>query len=221
MWAALDELEEDQLIEDIVEGLMNDVDAANQEGEECDHGSAYSDSNSEAGDSGDDEDKLYFPPLPTRNLWRDTLYGHAHLVDDAMSDDEIMEPRMEGQGLQREVVEAAGAAVVLTTSMSTTAAVAVAAATTVVVEAAAERVATTTDMEVEELIVEAGARRGALTPVMEMMEQIRVREEPKKPDRKSYMMCGKDPGHTTEERMKVRKFVANLQVTNGNGPKTP
>eukprot|EP00873_Tetraselmis_striata_P016392 jgi/Tetstr1/436656/TSEL_025451.t1 len=36
-------------------------------------------------------------------------------------------------------------------------------------EAAAERVATTIDMEVEELIVEAGARRGALTPVMEMM----------------------------------------------------
>eukprot|EP00873_Tetraselmis_striata_P016391 jgi/Tetstr1/436655/TSEL_025450.t1 len=61
LWAALDELEEDHLIEEIVEGLQNNVDAANQEGEECDHGSAYSDSNNEAGDSGDDEDKLYFP----------------------------------------------------------------------------------------------------------------------------------------------------------------
>eukprot|EP00873_Tetraselmis_striata_P028786 jgi/Tetstr1/449050/TSEL_036265.t1 len=92
LWAALDELEEDQLIEEIVKGLLNDVDASNQEGEECDHENAYAYSSSEAGDSGDDEDELYFSPLPTRNPRRDTLYGHAYFVDDAMSDDE-MEPR--------------------------------------------------------------------------------------------------------------------------------
>eukprot|EP00873_Tetraselmis_striata_P010126 jgi/Tetstr1/430390/TSEL_020200.t1 len=92
LWAALDELEEDQLIEEIVKGLLNDVDASNQEGEECDHENAYAYSSSEAEDSGDDEDELYFSPLPTRNPRRDTLYGHAYFVDDAMSDDE-MEPR--------------------------------------------------------------------------------------------------------------------------------
>eukprot|EP00873_Tetraselmis_striata_P020809 jgi/Tetstr1/441073/TSEL_029341.t1 len=92
LWAALDEQEEDQLIEEVVEGLLNDVDASNQEGEECDHENAYAYSSSEAEDSGDDEDELYFSPLPTRNPRRDTLYGHAYLVDDAMSDDE-MEPR--------------------------------------------------------------------------------------------------------------------------------
>eukprot|EP00873_Tetraselmis_striata_P020861 jgi/Tetstr1/441125/TSEL_029386.t1 len=83
---------QDQLIEEVVEGLLNDVDASNQEGEECDHENAYAYSNSEAEDSGDDEDELYFSPLPTRNPRRDTLYGHAYFVDDAMSDDE-MEPR--------------------------------------------------------------------------------------------------------------------------------
>eukprot|EP00873_Tetraselmis_striata_P016706 jgi/Tetstr1/436970/TSEL_025742.t1 len=136
-----------------------------------------------------------------------------------------------------------------------TASVAVAAPTAMVVEAATERVATTIDVEVEEVIVEASARRGALTPVMEMMtcsecgkkghiakrcwkanpdlrpetamaatnpgEHIRVREEPKKPDRKSCMMCGKDAGHTTEECGKLRKFVANLQATDGHKPKNP
>eukprot|EP00873_Tetraselmis_striata_P046240 jgi/Tetstr1/466504/TSEL_011011.t1 len=92
MWAALDELEEDQLIEEVVEGLLNDVDASNQEGaEECDHENAYAYNSNEAKDSGDDEDELYFSPLPTRNPRRDTLYGHAYFVDDAMSDDE-MEP---------------------------------------------------------------------------------------------------------------------------------
>eukprot|EP00873_Tetraselmis_striata_P009368 jgi/Tetstr1/429632/TSEL_019530.t1 len=92
LWAALDELEEDQLIEEVVEGLLNDVVASNQEGEECDHENAYAYSSSEAEDSEDDEDKLYFSPLPTRNPRRDTLYGHVYFVDDAMSDDE-MEPR--------------------------------------------------------------------------------------------------------------------------------
>eukprot|EP00873_Tetraselmis_striata_P019273 jgi/Tetstr1/439537/TSEL_027966.t1 len=52
-------------------------------------------------------------------------------------------------------------------------------------------------------------------------EHIRVREEPKKPDRKSCMMCGKDAGHTTEECGKLRKFVANLQATDGHEPKHP
>eukprot|EP00873_Tetraselmis_striata_P033551 jgi/Tetstr1/453815/TSEL_040766.t1 len=120
--------------------------------------------------------------------------------------------------------------------------------TTVVVEAATERVATTIDVEVEKVIVEAGARRGARTPVMEMMvgeaatsmkqanldlrpetamaatnprAHIRVREEPKKPDRKLCMMCGKDAGHTTEESGKLRKFVANLKATDGHEPKHP
>eukprot|EP00873_Tetraselmis_striata_P028220 jgi/Tetstr1/448484/TSEL_035752.t1 len=92
LWAALDELEEDLLIEEVVEGLLNDVDASNQEGEECDNENAYAYSSSEAEDSGDDEDELYFSPLPTRNPRRDTLYGHAYFVDDATSDDE-MEPR--------------------------------------------------------------------------------------------------------------------------------
>eukprot|EP00873_Tetraselmis_striata_P029135 jgi/Tetstr1/449399/TSEL_036494.t1 len=92
LWAALDELEEDQLIEEVVEELLNDVDASNQDGEEYDHENAYAYSSSEAEDSGDDEDELYFSPLPTRNPRRDTLYGHAYFVDDAMSDDE-MEPR--------------------------------------------------------------------------------------------------------------------------------
>eukprot|EP00873_Tetraselmis_striata_P033524 jgi/Tetstr1/453788/TSEL_040740.t1 len=92
LWAALDELEEDQLIEEVVEGLLNDVDASNQEGEECDHENTYAYSSCEAEDNGDDEDELYFSPLPTRNPRRDTLYGHAYLVEDAMSDDE-MEPR--------------------------------------------------------------------------------------------------------------------------------
>eukprot|EP00873_Tetraselmis_striata_P029764 jgi/Tetstr1/450028/TSEL_037075.t1 len=92
LWAALDELEEDQLIEEVVEGLLNDVDASNQEGEECDHENAYAYSSSEAEDSGDEKDELYFSPLPTRNPRRDTLYGHAYFVDVAMSDDE-MEPR--------------------------------------------------------------------------------------------------------------------------------
>eukprot|EP00873_Tetraselmis_striata_P040708 jgi/Tetstr1/460972/TSEL_006124.t1 len=92
LWAALDELEEDQLIEEVVEGLLHDVDASNQEGEECDHENAHAYNSSEAEDSGDDEDELYFSALPTRNPRRDTLYGHAYFVDDAMSDDE-MEPR--------------------------------------------------------------------------------------------------------------------------------
>eukprot|EP00873_Tetraselmis_striata_P005557 jgi/Tetstr1/425821/TSEL_016199.t1 len=83
---------QDQLIEEVVEGLLNDVDASNQEGEECDHEKAYAYISSEAEDSGDDEDELYFSPLPTRNPRRDTLHGHAYFVDDAMSDDE-MEPR--------------------------------------------------------------------------------------------------------------------------------
>eukprot|EP00873_Tetraselmis_striata_P009465 jgi/Tetstr1/429729/TSEL_019622.t1 len=92
LWAALDELKEDHLIEEVVEGLLNDVDASNQEGEEYDHENAYAYSSSEAEDNGDDEDELYFSPLPTRNPRRDALYGHAYCVDDAMSDDE-MEPR--------------------------------------------------------------------------------------------------------------------------------
>eukprot|EP00873_Tetraselmis_striata_P022553 jgi/Tetstr1/442817/TSEL_030901.t1 len=62
LWAALDELEEDQLIEESWKGLLNDVDASNQEGEECDHENAYAYSSSEAEDSGDDEDELYFFP---------------------------------------------------------------------------------------------------------------------------------------------------------------
>eukprot|EP00873_Tetraselmis_striata_P021417 jgi/Tetstr1/441681/TSEL_029906.t1 len=99
LWAALDELEEDQLIEEVVEGLLNDVDASNQEGEECDHENTYAYNNTEAEDSGDDEDELYFSPLPTRNPRRDTLFGHAYLVADAMSDDE-MEPR-KGKGYSR------------------------------------------------------------------------------------------------------------------------
>eukprot|EP00873_Tetraselmis_striata_P033550 jgi/Tetstr1/453814/TSEL_040765.t1 len=90
--AALDEQEEDQLIEEVVEGLLNDVDASNQEGEEFDHENAYAYSIGDAEDSGDDEDELYFSPLRTRNPRRDTLYGHAYLVDDAMSDDK-MEPQ--------------------------------------------------------------------------------------------------------------------------------
>eukprot|EP00873_Tetraselmis_striata_P020810 jgi/Tetstr1/441074/TSEL_029342.t1 len=77
---------------------------------------------------------------------------------------------------------------------STTAAVAVAAATTVVVEAATERVATTIDVEVKEVIVEAGARRGALTPVIEMMvgeaatsmRQATDGHEPKNPQLNGY-----------------------------------
>eukprot|EP00873_Tetraselmis_striata_P011947 jgi/Tetstr1/432211/TSEL_021667.t1 len=52
-------------------------------------------------------------------------------------------------------------------------------------------------------------------------EHITVCEEPKKPDRKSCMMCGKDAGHTTEECGKLRKIVVNLQATNGHKPKHP
>eukprot|EP00873_Tetraselmis_striata_P040710 jgi/Tetstr1/460974/TSEL_006126.t1 len=50
-------------------------------------------------------------------------------------------------------------------------------------------------------------------------EHIKVREERKKPDRKSCMMCGKDAGHTIEECGKLRKFVANMQATDGHEPK--
>eukprot|EP00873_Tetraselmis_striata_P038319 jgi/Tetstr1/458583/TSEL_044986.t1 len=453
--AALDELEEDQLIEEVVEGLLNDVDAANQEGEECDHENAYAYNNSEAEDNGGDEDELYFSPLPTRNPRRDTLYGHAYLVDDAKgssgrlwaghekatskhtfetwknSTDCAMEKeqqhalgrnrpfneihevhvlqsriqpkyleslettlisrgikyedsrivrRQEGaerldyyrrllDGMWEELVNitkqierhseryikchrSPGETVrdfrnlLLThtrvknlVTEETTRIVEISrvnvefiarawgktrfspriifarqqlvdytmdthvdmtwemaewldkqergsihmrvhsrgqrggggrgfdheehnsrgggrgAATTVVVEAASERVATTIDVEVEEVIVEAVARRGALTPVMKMMtcsecgkkghiakrcwkanpdlrpetamaatnprEHMRVREEPKKPDRKSCMMCGRDAGHTIEECGKLRKFVANLQATDGHEPKYP
>jgi len=47
-----------------------------------------------------------------------------------------------------------------------------------------------------------------------LREHIRVREEAKKSDRKSCMMCGKDAGHAAEECRKLRKFLASLHVTN-------
>eukprot|EP00873_Tetraselmis_striata_P029988 jgi/Tetstr1/450252/TSEL_037290.t1 len=108
----------------------------------------------------------------------------------------------------------------------------------VAAEMVAAGAATTVGAEMEEVIVGAGARRGALTPVTEitadddlrpetamaatnLREHIRVREEPKKPDCKLSMVCGKDADHTTEECGKLRKFVANMQATDGNEAKTP
>lgn len=48
-------------------------------------------------------------------------------------------------------------------------------------------------------------------------EHIRVREETKKPDHKSCMMCSKDAGHATKEQCGK---LANLRAADGAEPKT-
>eukprot|EP00873_Tetraselmis_striata_P029986 jgi/Tetstr1/450250/TSEL_037288.t1 len=97
MLAALDELEENYMIEVIMEEPLEGLDADDHEGEEHDHVYPRFDSRSDSKDNRDDEGEYSFSPLPTRNPTRDTVYGPACWSGDAMSDDE-MEPRKGNKG---------------------------------------------------------------------------------------------------------------------------
>eukprot|EP00873_Tetraselmis_striata_P042731 jgi/Tetstr1/462995/TSEL_007934.t1 len=103
---------------------------------------------------------------------------------------------------------------------SSAAAEAIATATTLVVKADAARAATIIGAEMEERII-SDLRPETAMAATNLREPIRAREEPKKPDRKLCMMCGKDAGSTTEECGKLRKFVASLKVRDSNKPNTP